>query len=287
MGDCEMDKKKKRLVKDICEYFFIGLFISVIVIEAKNLIENEKNIFSMYPALWFFIVFLFIISLVISLVNSRRNIRKKNKDIQLVKEWIRYDRKRKEIDRQMNLLTRQLVHSDVSTYLDINRLIYAGQNGVYQDDFINYGAFLKQFGIEVSKLEVTKNSALFLTPFTEEGEVLFRKCHNYLMEIDVFLQKTDTRVEKDDILMNIVSLIIQSEIILVNINGRNPNVYYELGIAHALGKIAILLLEDNNSLSDDIGFDIRQKRIIMYKSYEDLEKQLLYHVSNIKRNRLD
>ncbi|MDE5802332.1 MAG: nucleoside 2-deoxyribosyltransferase [Lachnospiraceae bacterium] len=282
-----MDKKRKRVFKDICEYFFIGIFVSIIASEAINFIENRKNIFSMYPAVWFIIVGLFIISLTIALVNNRRNIRKKNEDVLLVKEWIKYDRKRKEIDRQMNLLAKQLVHSDAATYLDINRLIFAGQKDIYQNDFINYGAFLKQFGIDVSKLKAKKNSALFLTPFTEEGEILFMKCHNYLREIDVFLQKTDVCVEKDDILMNIVSLIIQSEIIIVNINGRNPNVYYELGIAHALGKITILLSEDNNSLLDDIGFDIRQKRIIMYKSDEDLEKQLLYLISNIKRNRLD
>ena len=95
------------------------------------------------------------------------------------------------------------------------------------------------------------------------------------------LKKTDNQVEKDDILMNIVSLIVKAELIIVNINGQNPNVYYELGIAHAIGKPTILLSRTNLGL-EDIGFDIRQKRIIMYRSDRELEQQLLYQVSRIK-----
>ena len=99
------------------------------------------------------------------------------------------------------------------------------------------------------------------------------------------MQRTDNYVEKEDIMMNIVSLIVQSEIVIVNINGRNPNVYYELGIAHAIGKPTILLSETKFE-SDDIAFDLRQKRIIMYSSMQDLEQQLLYQISRLK-NKVD
>ena len=85
--------------------------------------------------------------------------------------------------------------------------------------------------------------------------------------------------------MNIISLLVQSEIVIVNINGRNPNVYYELGIAHAIGKPTILI--SDSSFAEEIGFDIRQKRIIMYESINDLEKQLLYQVSRLKNKNYD
>ena len=43
-------------------------------------------------------------------------------------------------------------------------------------------------------------------------------------------------------------------------SGKNPNVFYELGLAHAIGKPAILV--SNNK--DDIPFDLRHIRVILY-----------------------
>lgn len=134
--------------------------------------------------------------------------------------------------------------------------------------------------MDVSQLKIKENSAVFLTPFNKSGNQLFQTCQSILSDLDIFLQRTDNRVEKDDILMNIVSLIVQSEIVIANIDGRNPNVYYELGIAHTLGKPTILLSE--SSSLEDVGFDIRQKRIIIYHSKEDLEKNLLYQINRIR-----
>lgn len=195
---------------------------------------------------------------------------------------IEYSKKRKELEEEINALTRELMQSDLSEYLDMNRLIFEGQSIAGNGKTINYNMFLKQFGLLNERIEVRKNSAVFLTPFTEEGEVLFRKCQRVLSNVDIFLQKTDNYVEKEDIMMNIISLIVQSEIVVVNINGRNPNVYYELGIAHAIGKQTILLSKADFE-SDDIAFDIRQKKIIMYHSMQDLEEQLLYQISRLTK----
>lgn len=196
---------------------------------------------------------------------------------------IEYNKKRKELEEEIAALTHELMESDLSEYLNVNRLVFEGQNIIGNNKSINYKMFLKQFGLLNDKIEIRKNSAVFLTPFTDEGEMLFRKCQEILSNVDIFLQKTDKYVEKEDIMMNIISLIVQSEIVIVNINGRNPNVYYELGIAHAIGKPTILLSEANFK-SDDIGFDIRQKRIIMYHSTQDLEQELLYQVSRLKKH---
>ena len=44
--------------------------------------------------------------------------------------------------------------------------------------------------------------------------------------------------------------------------GRNPNVFYELGLAHAAGKPAILLTANE----EDIPFDLRHVRVICYET---------------------
>lgn len=54
--------------------------------------------------------------------------------------------------------------------------------------------------------------------------------------------------------------------------GRNPNVFYEVGYAHALGKIVILLTQDTN----DIPFDLKHHQHIVYKGkIDELRKALL------------
>jgi len=52
----------------------------------------------------------------------------------------------------------------------------------------------------------------------------------------------------------------KSNIILADLTGKNPNVFYELGLAHAIAKPVILITESEQ----DIPFDLRAIRIIKY-----------------------
>ena len=63
-----------------------------------------------------------------------------------------------------------------------------------------------------------------------------------------------------------------AQFIIADVTGRNPNVFYELGIAHTLGKDVILITQD----SGDIPFDLTHLRHIQYdytprgmKSFEE------------------
>jgi hypothetical protein len=53
----------------------------------------------------------------------------------------------------------------------------------------------------------------------------------------------------------------QAKLLLADLTGKNPNVFYELGLAHAIGKPAILVAES----LDDIPFDLRALRVIVYE----------------------
>lgn len=52
----------------------------------------------------------------------------------------------------------------------------------------------------------------------------------------------------------------QSQIVLADITDKNPNVLYELGLAHALAKPVILVTES----MEDVPFDLRALRVITY-----------------------
>lgn len=52
----------------------------------------------------------------------------------------------------------------------------------------------------------------------------------------------------------------RAKIVLADLTERNPNVFYELGLGHAIGKPAILVVDD----IDSVPFDLRNLRVIEY-----------------------
>lgn len=60
-------------------------------------------------------------------------------------------------------------------------------------------------------------------------------------------------------------MIETSHILIADITTRNPNVFYELGIAHALGQKVILMTQNK----DDIPFDLLRFRHIIYEDNSD------------------
>ncbi len=73
-----------------------------------------------------------------------------------------------------------------------------------------------------------------------------------------------------DIMEDVWKGIVTSKIVIADITGRNPNVFYELGIAHTIGKPVILLTQ----ASDDIPFDLNRYRHIIYEDNIDGCEQL-------------
>jgi hypothetical protein len=60
---------------------------------------------------------------------------------------------------------------------------------------------------------------------------------------------------------DIWAAICAARIVIADCTGRNPNVFYEIGIAHAVGKPVVLITQDVN----DIPFDISHIRYIIYE----------------------
>ena len=58
-----------------------------------------------------------------------------------------------------------------------------------------------------------------------------------------------------------------SRFLICDISTERPNVYYELGFAHGIGKEVILVAREGTTLH----FDIKDYNVIFYKSYSELE----------------
>jgi len=73
------------------------------------------------------------------------------------------------------------------------------------------------------------------------------------------------------ILDDIRASVASSDLLLADLTGRNPNVFYELGLAHAIGKSVIL----TSQRVDDIPFDLRHVRVIEYNLHDPVWAQSL------------
>lgn len=79
-----------------------------------------------------------------------------------------------------------------------------------------------------------------------------------------------------NIMEDVWNSILQAAIIVCDTTGRNPNVFYELGIAHTLGKKVLLLTQN----LDDIPFDLRALRHIEYSNTISGGTQLKEKIKN-------
>jgi hypothetical protein len=73
-------------------------------------------------------------------------------------------------------------------------------------------------------------------------------------------RRADDIWENAAIIQDVVGLIDRSRIVVCDCSGRNPNVFYEAGIAHTLGREVILITQSEH----DIPFDLRHLRHIRY-----------------------
>jgi hypothetical protein len=96
-----------------------------------------------------------------------------------------------------------------------------------------------------------------------------------------YCERIDEQIFAESILARIYNQIAKADLIVADMTRRNPNVFYEVGYAHALGKTAILLTQN----SEDIPFDLKHYPHIIYGTSitgmkDDLGKRLAYHLAN-------
>lgn len=129
--------------------------------------------------------------------------------------------------------------------------------------------FLKSGGIKESDLE-EEDFVFVLTPFHKRYDDVFEAVKTVCEKADIRCVRGDEQNFKGDIFSHVLSNIVRSKVVIANLSGRNPNVLYELGIAHALDKTTIMV----SQLLDDLPVDIKSKRIVTYKDSKDLESSL-------------
>ena len=99
-----------------------------------------------------------------------------------------------------------------------------------------------------------KKFCFILMPFDDEFKDIYELgIKQSCSDAGAYCERVDEQIYKESIIERIYNQISKADIVIADMTGRNPNVFYEVGYAHALGKTTILLTKD----AADIPFDLK------------------------------
>lgn len=95
------------------------------------------------------------------------------------------------------------------------------------------------------------------------------------------IARGDDFFTSEQIMDEIWTAMVNAKIIVADCTGRDPNVFYEIGLAHAIGKPTILIAQN----ADDVPFDLRHRRYIHYaytpQGMKEFEANLQHTIDSI------
>lgn len=116
-----------------------------------------------------------------------------------------------------------------------------------------------------------------MMPFDAGFSPVYETLKATVEKVGLRCRRADEIWENPAIIQDIVSLIDRSRVVICDWTGRNPNVSYEIGIAHTLGREAILIAQN----AVDIPFDLRHLRYLPYLNNAE-GRQALCHSPEVR-----
>lgn len=119
-------------------------------------------------------------------------------------------------------------------------------------------------------------------PFSEEFEPIYSAIKGAAASTGIQTLRADEGTAPGPIINQITKGIDEAEFVIADVSSRNPNVYYEVGIAHCSLKPTLLVARKD--ALDNLPFDIRHNRVISYDGEEpsNLEHKLVRHLQYLK-----
>jgi TIR domain len=132
-----------------------------------------------------------------------------------------------------------------------------------------------------SQPDVAKHRCFVVMPF---GDPELQAVYEYFVkptletECQLLCERGDDVFGSNVIMDDILRSIKSATIVLADLTKKNANVFYEVGICHALGKPVLLLAQS----IEDVPFDLRHRRVLIYEytppGCKQLERKLKENV---------
>ncbi|MBI5694367.1 MAG: hypothetical protein HZC51_01315 [Nitrospirae bacterium] len=108
--------------------------------------------------------------------------------------------------------------------------------------------------------------AFVIMPFDNEFTKIYTDLIKPALEgAGYIVTRADSPIDQQNILHDIVHGIADSDLVVAELTSQNPNVLYELGLAHGLKRPTVLIAQS----MEDVPFDLRTYRVIVYSTRFD------------------
>lgn len=123
-----------------------------------------------------------------------------------------------------------------------------------------------------------------MMPFDNSMSLVYDAIKHAASENQLNCNRADDIWDHSTVIQDVFSLIFRSHIVICDLTGKNPNVFYEAGIAHTLGKHVIPITQSKA----DIPFDLSHHRYILYLNNAEgrakLSSELSSRLSSLTRS---
>lgn len=124
-------------------------------------------------------------------------------------------------------------------------------------------------------INISKPVCFVVMPFASELDFVYKVIKDTVMKFGLRCERADEIMVSKPVVEDVKQLIAEADLVIVDFTGKNPNVYYEAGLADAWKKNWIVLAQNQ----DDLTFDVRHIRTILYSNTMGADIQLRERLS--------
>ena len=187
----------------------------------------------------------------------------------------------------------KIVKKDNANFQELKSFISHKYSGSVIADFVSTAH------TEVPKRMITFSPQVFSIPTKEQDKKLiavmlpfkyvasFEAVKAACVSLHLDCKKADDIWVNSTIIQDIFELIFTSQVVVADFTDKNPNVFYEVGIAHTLGKTVIPITQN----IEDIPSDLRHHRVLKYlpntEGYKLLTEELIKRLQTLTKTESD
>jgi hypothetical protein len=143
---------------------------------------------------------------------------------------------------------------------DVQQLVIVDES--YQTGQCGLAAWQTRARFENVQVRKAKPRAFVIMPFTSELDFVHSVIERTITSYGIDCVRADQIAISRPVMEDVKSQIAEADLVIVDFTNRNPNVYYEAGLADAWKKDWIVLAQS----TDDLTFDVRHIRCIQYSN---------------------
>jgi hypothetical protein len=119
-------------------------------------------------------------------------------------------------------------------------------------------------------IQAVRPKCSVIMPFDAELDFVYRVVKETVEQQNMDCLRADERFISEPIMEDVKSQIAGADFVVVDFTNRNPNVYFEAGLADAWKKKWIVLAQSTN----DLAFDVQHIRTIIYSNKMGADSKL-------------